>query len=340
MIVGGWLCCIIGLVGASFAQTVPVLILTQGVVYGVGVLTYYHAQVSMLNEWFDKRRGLAYGIIFGANGLSGVALPYIMEKLLSRYGYATTLRCYAIGAVLITLPALFCLRGRLPYAPALRFKPQSLLAVFQKPKFWSFAISSLLQGVASSIPSIFLPTFASSLSLPQYSGPLLLAMFNLFQAFSDLGLGYLSDKLSVSILLFFSSFLAGIFTLLLWGLAPLSSQPLSILVVFAALYGAAAGGYSALYPRMATALTPEERTKKTLYGVWCLERGVGNVLAGLLSGVLVSGRAEGGLFGAGRFEGLVVFTGACLVLSAVAVLGNLAPEWRQEKKPRGDLDES
>jgi MFS family permease len=305
-------------------------------VYELGVLIYYYPVLSMLNEWFDKRRGRAYGILFGANGLSGVSLPYIIEKLLGKYGFATTLRCYAIGAVLLTLPALVFLRRRLPHNTTAPLKSQSLCAILKTVKFWTFAASSLLQGIAFSLPSIFLPTFAYSLSLPSYTGPLLLAIFNIFQAFSDLLLGYLSDKFSVSALVFSSSFLSGIVVLLFWGLSPLVSSPLTLLVFFAALYGGAAGGYSVLYPSMATALAADEADKRTLYGVWSFERGAGNVLGGLLSGVLVRGAVENNVFGAGKFRWLVAFTAGCLVVSAVAVAEGLISESGTKQKKTED----
>lgn len=337
MIVSGWLCCIFGLVGASFAQTVPELIATQGVVYGIGIFIYYYPFLCLLNEWWDKRRGLAYGILFGANGISGLCLPYIVDKLLHKYGYATALRCYAIGAALVTLPALAVLGSRFPKTNATLSKSPPLLPILLSFKFWSFAASNLLQGIASSIPSIFLPTFASALSLPSFAGPLLLALFNLFQSFSNVLLGYLSDNFPVPSLLFISSLSSGLCVFLLWGLVPFTTPLLPLLVLFAVLYGATAGGYTALYARMATALTADEETKRTLYGVWCFERGVGNVLAGPLSGVLVGAVVEMGAFGAGRFAGLVAFTGACLVGSAVAVIGGLLPErGRKEKEGEGE----
>lgn len=54
--------CVLGLVGSSFATELWHLILCQGVLYGIGFLIVSYAVFSMLNDWFVKRRGLAYGI--------------------------------------------------------------------------------------------------------------------------------------------------------------------------------------------------------------------------------------------------------------------------------------
>jgi MFS family permease len=62
-ICGGWLTCILALIASSFATQVWHLIVSQGFLYGIGFLVTYYSVLSMLNEWFIKRRGLAYGIL-------------------------------------------------------------------------------------------------------------------------------------------------------------------------------------------------------------------------------------------------------------------------------------
>jgi hypothetical protein len=64
MIWSGWALCVVGLLGASFSRAVWHLILTQGLVYGIGFLVLYYPLLSMLNEWFVKNRGLAYGVLY------------------------------------------------------------------------------------------------------------------------------------------------------------------------------------------------------------------------------------------------------------------------------------
>lgn len=61
-----------GLIGASFAQTVSHLILTQGVLYAMGGCIIYYPVLMYIDEWFIRRKGLAYGI--SNNSLSLVLL--------------------------------------------------------------------------------------------------------------------------------------------------------------------------------------------------------------------------------------------------------------------------
>ena len=69
MIWGGWLVSIVALVGASFAKTVGGLVATQGALYGIGFLPMHFAIAGWFNEWWVRRRGMAYGVLFGATGM-------------------------------------------------------------------------------------------------------------------------------------------------------------------------------------------------------------------------------------------------------------------------------
>lgn len=53
-----------GLTAASFADKVNHLILTQGVLYGVGASVIYCPTLLFIDEWFIERKGLAYGVLW------------------------------------------------------------------------------------------------------------------------------------------------------------------------------------------------------------------------------------------------------------------------------------
>ncbi|OAR01883.1 hypothetical protein LLEC1_05529, partial [Akanthomyces lecanii] len=102
----GWPVCILSLVAGSFATTLEVLILTQGAAYGLGFLIFYYPILHMVSEYWVARRGMAYGILCGASGISGTVMPFVVQALLARYGYATTLRAVAVALVVLTGPMI------------------------------------------------------------------------------------------------------------------------------------------------------------------------------------------------------------------------------------------
>jgi hypothetical protein len=145
--------CIVGLVMGSFATTLEVLILTQGVAYGLGFLIFYYPIILLVNEYWIARRGMAYGILCGASGVAGPILPFILQAFLERYGYKTTLRAVAVALVLLTGPLIPFLKGRLP--PSERSEvPKINCNFFRNPLFWIYSVSSLLQGLGYFFPSL------------------------------------------------------------------------------------------------------------------------------------------------------------------------------------------
>ncbi len=80
----------------------------------VGFVTFIYPIINMVDEWWIRRKGLALGAISAASGASGVFMPFIMNILLTRYGYQTTLRAVAVAMVVLTGPLIPTLRGRLP----------------------------------------------------------------------------------------------------------------------------------------------------------------------------------------------------------------------------------
>jgi hypothetical protein len=154
----GCMTCLVSLILASFATKVWHLIVTQGALFGVGFLVLYYPVLSMLQEWFVERRGLAFGIIFGATGVAGAALPFLIQHLLQKYGFAATLRYYAVGAGILlgaTLP--FC-HGRYPIRKAKPIDWWLYWSLARNPIFLIFWVANLFQGVAFFLPGFNLPS--------------------------------------------------------------------------------------------------------------------------------------------------------------------------------------
>ena len=181
------------LIAGSFATRIETLILTQGVLYGIGELVLYYPVISMLNEWFVQKRWLAYGILCCATGVTGIAMPFIIELLLKNYGYSITLRAISIGLVVLTGPMLPLLKGRLPASQqsAAQKTDRSFL---RKPLFFLYTTSNLCQAIGYFFPSLYLPSYASSLGLSPATGALLLALFSMAQVGGQLTFGFLSDN--------------------------------------------------------------------------------------------------------------------------------------------------
>lgn len=85
----------IALFSSSFARTTNQLIVTQGVMYGVAACIFYCPCILYLDEWFVRKRGLAYGIMWAGTGVGGAVLPDEMSKMLRNHGFEWTMRIWA-----------------------------------------------------------------------------------------------------------------------------------------------------------------------------------------------------------------------------------------------------
>lgn len=56
------------LLGASFAYSVPHLLATQGVLYAIRCTLLYMPSNLYVAEWFVRRRGMAFGIVWAGTG--------------------------------------------------------------------------------------------------------------------------------------------------------------------------------------------------------------------------------------------------------------------------------
>ena len=96
---------ILSLITASFAKRVVHLILTQGLLYGLGGALLYSPFIFYLDEWFDRRKGLAFGVLWARTAVGGIVVPLILEWGLERYEFRIILRAWAV--LLVSISCLF-----------------------------------------------------------------------------------------------------------------------------------------------------------------------------------------------------------------------------------------
>lgn len=299
----------------SFAKTLPTLIFTQGVLYGVGFITFYYPMLSMVNEFWIARRGMAYGFLCSASGVSGAGMPFCIEKLLERFGYPTTLRIIAGGLFALTGPLIPLLKGRLPASQtsAVGRIDWNFLKV---PLFWVYSASNLAMGLGYFFPSLYIPSYATANGMTSLQGAVLLAIMSIAQVLGQFSFGWLSDRnISLNLLSASSTLVAAAAAYACWGLA----HSFKLLIIFALIYGYFGAGYTAMWCRMGTAVSSDSAAAFASFGLLCFGKGVGNVLAGPLSGALLAKGIDVDSYGALRYRAVVLFTGSCMLLSAAII---------------------
>ncbi|KAF2762356.1 MFS general substrate transporter [Pseudovirgaria hyperparasitica] len=305
---------------ASLCNTVNQLIGVQGVLFGVGGCLAYSPCIVYIDEWFDKRKGLAYGIAWSAAGVGGVVIPLVLEVMLDKLGFRTTLRIWAGVTFALTAPFAFFVRPRIPQSMASKVQPLNLRYIFSST-FVCYWLINVLHATGYFLPSIYLPSYASEqFGAPNFLSALTLMVLNICATLGCVIMGFMSDKLSTTMCVFISAVGTSVSVLLIWGLTTKLPQ----LYVFAILYGLFAGGYTSIYSGIMQTVTQKGEAAGygpgdpiSLMGCLLLGRGIGNLISGPLSEALVKGapwrgHAIGG-YGSG-YGPLIVFSG----LTAIA----------------------
>lgn len=311
----GWPICIGGLVAASFADTVGALVATQGVMYGFGFITLTYPIISMVNEYWIARKGMAFGLISAASGASGAVMPFVIQALLTRYGYQTTLRALAVGLAVLTGPLLSVFKGRLP-ASERSAMAKTNWSFLRKPLFYVYGTSTLVYGLGFFFPSLYLPSYATALGLSSTQGALSLSVMSIAQVAGQFFFGYLSDKqYSVGVLCSICSIMATVSIFALWGTA----KSLALLLVFGIVYGFFASAFSTMRVAMGTAVSSDPSSVVTTYSIFVFLQGVGNILVGPISAALLKNSVVIPVYGIDRYKSLIVFSGVCMFGSAFVI---------------------
>ncbi len=284
--------------------------------YGTGFLIFYYPILSFVNEFWVERRGMAYGMMCASSGVSGVVMPFAIEALLNKYGYQTTLRAIAIGLAVLTGPLIPFLIGRLP-ASEHSSMGRTDWSCLKEPLFWVYCTSNVIQGLGYFFPSLYLPSYAASIGLSSAKGALLLALLSVSQVLGQFSFGYLSDhRLPLNLLIIASTLISAVAALTLWGLA----RSLAVLIVFSLVYGFFAAGYVAMWARMASAVNDGPTAALSTYSLFCFGKGVGNVAAGPISANLIQSVTVIGSYGVMKYKAVILFTGTCMLCSAISVV--------------------
>lgn len=158
----GFVLVLAAVIASSFAQSVTQLIITQGLLYGIGGAIHYYPALAYLDEWFIYRRGMAFGVVCAGAGAAGVVIPLTMQWVLDKYGFRTALRLWAIVFVVLSIPGIFFMKGRIPIR--VRTGPRRMdLGFLQSKAFWTLGVATIVQGLGYFMPSIYMPCESSFL---------------------------------------------------------------------------------------------------------------------------------------------------------------------------------
>lgn len=336
---------IASIVASAFANNVPTLMATQGVLQALGATMLYSASTIYIDEWFIQRKGFAYGITLAAKSAVGVAAPLAFSAMLTHTGYRATLFIWAGIMAITVLPAPFLLKRRIPLSTstptAERHYRRTSWSFLRHATFPIFMLANTIFSASYGIPQTYLASFAAStLHFTPSNSALILVAANVPSIFASLWIGPLSDgeqsriiggrRMSTSAVSTLSALGAAIPTFLLWGMTPSTPYAAGVvlLVLFAMVWGFFAGGYSSTWggviKQISTEADEHNEVADTglLFGLMNGARGIGYIAGGLLGVELldVGSIGQSALAYSGPFGSLILFSGCGAAVGGLSVL--------------------
>ncbi|MCJ1354141.1 MAG: hypothetical protein MMC33_004128 [Icmadophila ericetorum] len=307
---GGVLLMSLGFGLASLATRVWHLLLTQGLLYGLGSSMLYFPILSVAPEYFDTHRGSALGFILSGAGIGAVVLSLIIQALISNVGLRWTLRFLCFLNLVISSPIA------ITAAPS-RFtskRPTHVnLSIARKPVFLLSVVAGLLQSSGNLVPLTFLSEFSVTLGYTANFGAILIAVNNGVNSISRLLTGFAGDKFGRQNTLILTVIGSATAVCGIW-LSSILHTSKALWILFVVFYGIWAGGYNALFP-VTVAEVFGVQAYASVNGFIYFIRGLGALFGSPVAGSMLG---KGAL---NNYLNVVYFDSALLFGASVCVIG-------------------
>ncbi|KAG9323427.1 hypothetical protein KVV02_008827 [Mortierella alpina] len=114
-----------GFIGASFATAFWHLYITIGLLFGSGGCLVYFTSITVLAQYFNRRRGVVVGIAISGSGIGASVMAPVLRYLLSQLDFRWTMRILG-GCMFVCLSLAACLVrpfNQTPSALTIRTQP-------------------------------------------------------------------------------------------------------------------------------------------------------------------------------------------------------------------------
>lgn len=228
------------ILSSFFVLNLAGLFVTNGVLLGLGLGLCFPVITGTSAQYFNRKRGLANGIVFAGGGFGGAVISLSLDALVAKVGAAWTYRILGLVTLSTGLSAAWLIRERSPV------RSPSLVewGLFKNPSFLLILATGAIGTFPLLVPPFFIPLYSRSIGLDTSTGAGLLAGFNFASAVGRIICGLLCDKLGAVNTLFSTLGISALSMLVLWP----ASTSLAPLALFVVVNGVSNGGFFAVMP--------------------------------------------------------------------------------------------
>ncbi len=239
--VGAVMLCI-GFIAAGNAQSLWQLCLAQGLLIGLlGNAAVFTPLVADITHWFDRRRGLAIGVVISGNYMAGAIWPPIIQHFIDDVGWRQTFVGIGFFCLCFMLPLSLMLRPRPPAlaagAEARGGDPRRDMGLSPATLQSALCLAGIACCAAMAMPQVHLVAHVSDLGYAAQRGAEMLALLLACGVVSRVSSGWISDRIGGLKTLILGSALQALALLIF-----MPTQSLVALYFAAAFFGLSQGG--------------------------------------------------------------------------------------------------
>jgi MFS family permease len=227
--------------------------LSLGLLGGIGAAIISNVAMSIISNWFLRRRGLAVGIALCGSSVGGTVVPILLRSVFESIGWTWSIRIVGFISTTLLILGNFCIRPN----PCLSSDQSSSGQTDRKKKlidfsaFGSTAFTLITVSLFAMEFVIFgatglLPTYAAVAGFPPESSFYVISVLNAASTFGRSLPGLAGDHLGPFNVLVLMICFTLVSMLAVW--LPFGSTNLAAFYVFAALWGFGTGSFLSLTP--------------------------------------------------------------------------------------------
>ncbi|KAJ2596969.1 hypothetical protein GGF39_003235 [Coemansia sp. RSA 1721] len=291
---------------ASFAKEVWQLILSQGVLFGIGASFLIAPSLSIPPQWFNKYRGLASGVAVAGSSFGGLWFTAATQAMIDNLGSPWALRILGILTFAVTSLMNLLYFRRVPARPR---KTLFELKAAKRLIFWLISLEACAMYTGYWALTFYIGTTARQLGGTMQDGSNLLLVLNAGSAVGRILAGVVADKFGNMNTLFVSLVLTVVIEMPLW----MKAQSIGPLYALCALYGMISPTFISINPVIVSTQFDTDVLASVM--------GMTNLFAGL--GVLAGNLSQGAIFDKydhrEQFTNTIIFSAMFILFSAIVV---------------------
>jgi MFS family permease len=293
------------------------MVLTQGIVIGLGNGLLYLPGLALVGRSFKKHRAMAMGITTCGAPTGGVIYTLVFEQLISKLGFGWMVRVMGfimLGSYAIAFPLL--LWGAKNIGDISSGTKRKLFdpKAFRDLLFWAYTVSNFFIFCGYMVPFIFLASYGQiQLGLSRSMSLYVIMIAQGSSVFGRLIAAYTASRLGVMIPWVICSLASGIFCIAWIGVKSVES-----FIAFAVLYGCSSGALIPLPPSIFPIVCPDKTVLGARLG---MAQGFGSV-ASLIGSPIAAALSEVNTHNGGiNYLGLQLFTGLIMIAGGINLIG-------------------